>query len=291
MFKKIKTALVSVLMVATCFIGASNNILAFGNLSHETITRIAYKKTIENLRLKFSQEQLDYVVKHCTGPDKDEKSGAGGKYQGHFIDISKIEKDFLNEDNALTRLNKHWENACLAVKNDNFGFALWNLSRALHYLQDMCCIVHLWGYSYNCTPGHLAQHADCENILDAMCKYDKFEYLKVIELSCNQVKIDMSLTPIELGKYCAQLTYEKCKKFGWNKFENVIELNGWNPGGLIGQGIAAFINLCKGVYHGDLWWDYGDEMLTLAVQSSYKLIYLFMQQIGDKYNPYAELDL
>ena len=49
MFKKLKTFLLSIFILNSSFVGLSKSTQAFGSLSHETITRIAFEKAMKDL--------------------------------------------------------------------------------------------------------------------------------------------------------------------------------------------------------------------------------------------------
>lgn len=283
MFKKLKTFLLSIFILNSSFIGLSKSTQAFGSLSHETITRIAFEKAMKDLEKQDFEEQTNFMVANCTGPDKDEKSGAGGAYQGHFLDVGDIEVDFMDrkQDNALKRLDKHFQSAVIAAKNDEWRMALYCLARALHYLQDMCCIVHLWGYTYNnMSTMHLLDHKEFENIADSMCEHGcKNGLIMDLKGSCCNLKINLSLTPVELGRNCAETTYaEFIEQFKHGTLATAINtvVNSVNPLAYAIRAISATVDAVKGVYSGEVRYYACDTMLTSAVQASYKLIHIFM---------------
>lgn len=287
MFKKLKTFLLSIFILNSSFVGLSKSTQAFGSLSHETITRIAFEKAMKDLGKQDFEEQTKFMVANCTGPDKDEKSGAGGAYQGHFLDVGDIEVDFMDrkQDNALKRLDKHFQSAVIAAKNNNIKMALYCLARALHYLQDMCCIVHLWGYSYNNIPAHLAFHRKTEDIADAMCKHgDKTGFILALVDSCYDLKINLSLTPVELGRAYSEETYVTfIGHYKLGKFMTVLAaLCTPNPFFWIGYSAGPIVDLARGFYSGRC--DHGlERMLTSAVQASYKLIHIFMNNVQEHF--------
>ena len=104
-------------------------------------------------------------MRHCTGPDRDENKGIGGYYEAHFFNAN---TNLDKPDTALTRMEHHYEYAVKYARGGEWRRAVEELARALHYLQDMCCPVHMWGYTHNNIPLWLALHVDLERKWDSM---------------------------------------------------------------------------------------------------------------------------
>lgn len=84
-------------------------------------------------------------------------------FEGHFFNL---ETDLDKEDTALTRMETHYNYSIECAKNNNWEVAIEELARALHYIQDMCCPVHIWGYDFNMC--NLDTHYNLEKDWDAM---------------------------------------------------------------------------------------------------------------------------
>ncbi len=138
---------------------------AFGNKSHEQLSELAFHRVLEDLHLTQHLRATPILVRHCTGPDRDENKGIGGYYEAHFFNA---DTDLDKSDTALIRMENHYKFAVTYARGGDWRRAVEELARALHYLQDMCCPVHMWGYSHNNIPGNLIVHVELERQWDLM---------------------------------------------------------------------------------------------------------------------------
>lgn len=140
--------------------------LAFGNKTHEQLSELAFHQTLASFGLSPLLLDSSTLVKFSTGPDRDEPKGIDGYYESHFFNA---ETDLVKPDTALTRMEHHFELSIKSAKTEgNLQKSIKELARSLHYLQDMCCPVHVWGYDFNNLPDNLLLHHNLEDIWDAM---------------------------------------------------------------------------------------------------------------------------
>lgn len=174
-FKKFFTVVFITLLINNLvIIQVPINTFGFGNKSHEQLSELAFHKVLFDLGLTKYIEATADLVRHSTGPDRDEdyaKEGwrtggkRGGWYEGHFFNV---ETDLEKEDTALTRMINHFNDAVALARSNDWRKSIYDLARALHYLQDMCCPVHMWGYRHNNIPAMVTLHIELENYWDAM---------------------------------------------------------------------------------------------------------------------------
>lgn len=145
-------------MLLSTFFCLSNKALAFGGKTHKRITEEAIKQV--DIGLPHNR-----IIAGCTYPDEVENSNL---YSGHFYDPL-LDFERQNKDNALTRMKAHYNQAKEAFRrNDNYT-AAHELGQAVHYIQDMCCAVHTWGYKFNML--HLPFHKAYEDKIDSLKEY------------------------------------------------------------------------------------------------------------------------
>ena len=78
----------------------------------------------------------------------------------HYLVASNKHSGF--KDDALDRCNKHFNEALGLWRKGYRDKAMFELGMSLHYLQDMCCYMHLWGYAQNYFPLKLITHLTME---------------------------------------------------------------------------------------------------------------------------------
>jgi len=199
----------------------SASVFAFGEKCHKRITEEAIHQVSVFL-------PLSKILDGCTYPDEVEN---GNLYSGHFYDPL---FDFSRQepDNALTRMESHYRQALEARARDDLNTAGHELGQALHYVQDMCCSVHTWGYSFNMSPQRLLMHVAYENGLDAMPSYTFPDY--------NPRATDIREAAVYWSKQEYNTAFAKAVReyagkgesaFGW--FRKIVYLGGFNPGCLI----------------------------------------------------------
>ena len=136
-----------IILLFSAFMYKSN---AFGGDAHFTITQSAYLRTC--ILDKFdSEERKDLevtIIKGCNIPDEEESSYI---YKSHFYNImpniaSKIEDILTTDDNAEKRMYQHYRKGIEFYRTGNRIGMFDELGRSLHYMEDMCCPVHLLGW-------------------------------------------------------------------------------------------------------------------------------------------------
>ncbi len=134
-----------------------NNIFAFGDVSHPKITENAFNAALEdeeNCKLnKLSDEKMRFIKDYSIRPDYDENQHT---YRYHFFNREEDDDDYDlycldNNKNAYSRMVHHYNKSIEFAKRGENKESLEHLGRSLHFLQDMCCPVHIWGYGFNMT--------------------------------------------------------------------------------------------------------------------------------------------
>lgn len=123
------------------FISFNLSVLAWSNDTHKKITEYALKD-ISDVCVNFT----DILNEACTLPDSDILEIGIPPFKGHFYD-GHVGSRF--DDDALERCRKHFDSSIKCWKSDKKKEAIKYLGMSLHYLQDMCCYMHLWGYTQN----------------------------------------------------------------------------------------------------------------------------------------------
>lgn len=120
---------------------------AFDWYAHRNITNSVLSSTcfIQRLLSKGEFKDLGYyynlALEACNKPDEEERETV---FRGHFYDY---ENETPHQPNALTNMVEHYKKSLRYVYNHNKEGFIEELGRALHYLQDMCCPVHLLGWA------------------------------------------------------------------------------------------------------------------------------------------------
>ena len=92
-------------------------------------------------------------VKYRWGPKSESgKEESDYIYKSHFYNImpnllNKVEDILTTKDNAEKRMYMHYQNGIQFYKIGNKVKAFDELGKSLHYMEDMCCPVHLLGCS------------------------------------------------------------------------------------------------------------------------------------------------
>ena len=158
-------------------------VTAFGGETHRTLTETAFN-IIDISKLFKDNEQdelMDRLFESCNTPDEDETDG--NTFYGHFYDFN-YECSDLTKHTAMSMMNCHFKNAKKLWNDDQKFMAIDELGKRIHYMQDMCCIVHLLG-RFNLNHLHLLVHKQYENAMDAVAlsylyrvfqSKDKFDY-------------------------------------------------------------------------------------------------------------------
>lgn len=184
MFKKLfRGAVAKILIIGLAITQVPSGAFAFGNRSHQELSANAYDRALKYLNFEQHLPGLSVIKKRSTGPDANEYGSMRGFYAGHFFNAN---TDMNERDTALTRLEQHYGNAVSEARAGRWPIAVEELARALHYLQDMCCPVHMWGYSYNNCPSNLLEHKTTENVWDAMWDADRIHMVIPIDAVCRE---------------------------------------------------------------------------------------------------------
>lgn len=145
---------------------------AYGEETHKTLTRCVFGCT-KMLRIFDKSERLNMeqeLLKACVKPDDEE---IGFLFEPHFYDPSTVLSK-LNKDTALTRMYSHFKNGVALWNRGNKVGSMDELGRALHYMQDLCCVVHSRSWLSNVFD--LSTHIRYENDMNR----DRNEHLYTI---------------------------------------------------------------------------------------------------------------
>jgi len=145
------------LLAIIIFCCLPSKVAAFGGTTHQRIT----DEATHQLSISLPKSA---IMAGCTDPDEIENDG--GTFVGHFYDHK---NDTYYGNNAFARMEFHYAKAVLAYTHGNRWDAGLELGRALHYVQDMCCPVHSWGFSFNLV--HLGIHFAYEKKVDDVTSY------------------------------------------------------------------------------------------------------------------------
>lgn len=197
--------------------------LCFGGRTHSTITRSAFVKTkffskFNNLEEKLKLKKV--LLKACNEPDTEEKSWI---FKWHFYNpmpttYNKIEDFLTTKDNALLRTVMHYRKA-IKLFNTNKVESIRELGASLHYMQDLCCPVHLLGWSnwQHNKPDFKSfkrVHTSYENEMDE--KSYGFEFDVFFEENSNVINLEFDDIEGIVNSY-PLATWNKYKNFGQNE--------------------------------------------------------------------------
>jgi len=156
-----------------------NNVFAFGDVSHPKITEKAFNAALEDEETcelnELSDEKMEFIKCYSIRPDYDEDQSL---YRYHFFNREEDDYDYdlyclENNKNAYSRMIYHYNKSIEYATGDAIDNkkSLEQLGRSLHFLQDMCCPVHIWGYEFNKTM--YDSHSRLETAWDDMWKSEK----------------------------------------------------------------------------------------------------------------------
>ena len=279
-FKKFfKTIFITILILSLVILQIPFSALAFGNKSHEQLSELAFTQVLTDLELTQHLRALPILVRHSTGPDRDEKQGLGWYYEAHFFNI---DEDLFKSDTALTRMEHHYEYAVKYARGGDWRRAIEELARALHYLQDMCCPVHMWGYEYNNIPLNLRLHVFLESVWDAM--WDSENVLRYV-LTDKRVEENFKSSE-DLGKFFARealncwQTWIKKKNIGTTG--KIIDwINTINP---LAWTITEVTNLFKWLLNDSSkigFYDGWENIFLIPYTASYELVKMWVETVND----------
>ena len=244
-------------VLALCVCYFSMPVFAFGGTTHQRVTEEATHQVKTTL-------PRSNILSGCIYPDQMEN---GNLYSGHFYDPL---FDFVrpSEDNALTRMEAHFRLAQEAYSRSDTSMAGFELGQALHYIQDMCCPVHTWGYNFSKAPMRVLMHRAYEDAVDAV-SYHTFK-------THTPQSTDVRLTAIYWSKLVFQSSDATFIRRAAGKAESpsgwvakIISFNGKNPVSIIGHPILTRLG-----------WVNPTSSLDPAVAASCDLIYQFCKSTG-----------
>lgn len=152
------------LVFGLCFVVDKSYIYGFGSRSHKTLTQLAMETTRmldvfdADVRDRIEHEILDASII----PDYEEK---GVLFKPHFYNPD-TRIDGVEGYSAFSMMKQHFDTG-VANWNVNQLSSVRELGMALHYMQDMCCIVHLNGYVKNIFL--FPYHIEYEKAMDQKC--------------------------------------------------------------------------------------------------------------------------
>ena len=161
MIKHITKKLLTSILVGTTLVIPITT-FGFGTDTHKVITEIA----CNNLSSYIEKNDRKLIIDNSVWPDYYENDmEILQPYRSHFYNEYEDGKNGQNNKrNAKKQMFKHLESARIAHLQHNKRQSMEYLGRALHYFQDICCPVHVWGYEYNL--GNLTFHSSIEKYWD-----------------------------------------------------------------------------------------------------------------------------
>lgn len=255
------------------------NIFAFGNKSHEELSVRAFNNVVRNFDLsEFADEAHDIIQRYCTNPDRKETgSSLLDSYKKHFFNVT---EDDLKGDNAYSSMLYHYNSSIEHAKNKEWILSLQELAQALHFLQDICCPVHMWGYNFNRL--RLDLHTKLEAEWDAMWWSDKVSMYLPIATRLEDCRFT---SPEGLGLDFSHAALDKWRTWIENKKsagKHILPALNW-VGALIGQKkkdpfYDKHVDPDKGFREG---WK---NIFQLPYLASYELVLMWVNTVR-QYNP------
>jgi len=149
-------------------------VYAYGDLTHRSITSSAVDTT-DMMRVFPEHIRCDMEIKildACVLPDYEE---VGFLYRPHFYDPTTW-FDGLKQETAFKCMYEHFCKGIEDWKSENRLSAVRELGASMHYMEDMCCVVHLTGWS---NPQHMIVHKNYEKCMDEKSSEFSFYILKL----------------------------------------------------------------------------------------------------------------
>ena len=297
----IKTQKFLTLVLSILFIFELSNlpeVFAFGNRSHECLSVLAFRKERVFLErkgwLETQQNKREYnlalVMKGATLPDEVERGKFTAPYFWHFYNPYFDSKSANANKNAMTMMISHFDKAIIRAKNGKKEESLVELGMSLHYLQDLCCPVHIWGYDFNghttswygALDGHTAFHMAVEKRWDNLWYGKNFEDpRRLVENLDNDLGCDLpfdELSSFWIGKKAFDLTWKKYECWIRNLrndssfFDKLMKVNRWNIAGAITNNVI--LSLCA--TFGDF---YDNDIFVIPYAASRNLVQLYIHRV------------
>jgi len=208
MFKNFLSVL---LTISLAILQVPTSIFAFGNDSHRNVSLHAFEDALNDCNLSnyICTGTKQAIRQYCTNPDRKEAgTWLGNYYEKHFFNIG---TDPLDGDNAYSSMINHYNNSINYAKSKNWTYSIREMAQSLHYLQDMCCPVHMWGYGFNRERVDL--HTSLEAEWDAMWDSDKMGDC-ILEMQDQRLREHRNFEDIsEIGMHFSQRALELYEKW------------------------------------------------------------------------------
>jgi len=243
---------------------------AFGSRTHERLSELAFHEVLTDLGLARYITRLNPTLLHnCTGPDRDETKGFGGYYEAHFFNV---ERDLDKRDTALTRMERHYRWSIEYAQNGDLLDSVRELARALHYLQDICCPVHIWQYSINNMPANLALHRRLEGEFDTA-----WDLKDIMHYVPTGMQFERRFTGArDLGIYTSQSAVDRfrplLKKYESGGIITCSAINTINPIYWVTLGFMKVLSDGQGIFKYGL-----EDIFGLPYLASYELVKMWAQ--------------
>lgn len=275
----------------------SEKTFAFGSRSHERLSTLAFNREIAILeKIGWLNEReysravcLEDLTHSAVDPDRTETGGASRPYAGHFYNPH---YDHF-PDNALTRMAEHFDRAINYARRKHKKDAIKELGRSLHYLQDLCCPVHIWGYDFNGHTGSIisvfggatAIHATLERDWDNLWERANFvvENLPNLDLILSKLPPAHQCTASHIGQLAFEAAWYKHGRWVRSYHEDFDSttykiLAKYNPAAWITSNILSGIHQAastKDTAINDGWGD----IFIIPYLASHTLICLFVYKV------------
>jgi len=254
-----------IIVLLALIVCLSSPVFAFGGTTHTRVT----KEAIRKVRISLPEDQL---LRGSVLPDEVENGLDRSKlYFGHFYDPL-LDFALQQNDNALTRMEYHFRQAEEAYKRRKFSDAGLELGQSLHYVQDMCCPVHTWGYDFNRGWMRFFMHLAYEDSVDDLKSYLFPDYTPH-NTDVRETAIYWSKTGFNrpFAKRLREYAGKGESAYGW--FAKFATWGGYNPINIVGNPLRTRFSLCKDV----------SSELDIPMMASCDLIYQFCQRTGEPF--------
>lgn len=291
-FKVLKNISITILIINLASIQISFGTFAFGDNTHKQLSKLAFCQVLKDRNLTQYLKATPFLENNSIAPDKDEIIGEGGPYEAHFFNI---ETDLDKSDTALTRMEKHFRSSVRAASEENWVHAIEELARSLHYIQDMCCPVHVWGYEQN----KISKHIPLENLWNSMWESGSAKiplgmcFSDSIVSDGRYFKANRKKNIKELGEFVGNMSLQLygdwitgSNKVNWSVLNNMITFTRYSLANSREIDLVLLANNSSGIESND--WE---KVFYLPYLASYELINMWAVEVLNFSFPHSECNV
>ncbi len=171
------------------------SVAAFDGPTHRFVTESALKEINKLGDEKFSKVYAGYdklMSDYSVKPDEDENGPTTAPYLYHFYNYATGVNYLGEKTSALTKFTSHYENAKQLYREGKILEAIQELSRALHFYEDLSTAVHTFYESLLDATRYLKMHTDlekkCNEIISDGFKSPEVSKQFLEKFNCNDVR-------------------------------------------------------------------------------------------------------